>query len=495
MRIICRPGKKGLPIGFIVAALVCIHGCGGRGGENEEAVWPPSYDPTNFEMTHERVLAEEEYGGLLQPQIQTGVDRNGMVHIVFYTASSSYPVDQLREGHDLIANPMRYQIRHVEYDPNQSGIDLSTQEEVIPVVPPHDADDLPLADDAGIDNCSVLGLSFSDGISPVIVYQGGNRPGAADGLPCNNYYQGDLMVSMRSENVWQEYLGIQGDASVKNPYFTDGLVGMAGDVVVDSAGDVHMVAQHYYEWCDMHGISYPDLLYVRQSPSELGAYSTAMESWVGEHNEYGTGGGVQNASGYHCQIILDGNEQPAVFYTFTTVDGFSEIRVSRLNESGWSTSTVYDVPGSYSVTSICPAVAQDGSLGVAYSLKLLADDSPFSYRDHLCYAYLTEDDSWDNVAVDYYSYCGRAAVLSFDNNSRPAIAYYDEKAHTEYRERNDLKYAYIDENDDWQRETAANEGDIGLFNSLWFDAFNRANICTYMQDLHKIMVLRRVLPN
>jgi len=491
----CRRIKGRVIAGFLVLTAIGMHACGGSGEENEETVWPPNTDPTHFEMTHERVLADAETGGLLQPQIQAGVDRNGRVHIVHYAASPSYPVDQLPEGHDLIANPLRFMIRHIEFDPSQPDVDLSNFEETLTVTPPQDGDDLPLIDDAGIDNCNLLGLSFSDGISPVVVYQGGNRPGAADGLPCNNYYQGDLMVSVRSGNVWQEYMGIQGDAGVKNPYFTDGMVGMAGDVVVDSTGHIHMVAQHYYEWCDMHGASYPDLLYVRQSPAELGAYSVAMESWVGDHNQYGGGVGIQNATGDHCRIILDGSEQPAVFYTFTTIAGESEIRVSRLSQAGWTTSSVYAVPDLYTVTAISPAAAPDGTLGVAYSLASHDDEDPFSYRDHLCYAHLTEDGTWENTAVDYYSYCGRAAVLAFDHHSRPAIAYHDEKAHTEYRERNDLKYAYMDGSNQWQRETAANEGDIGLSSALWFDVYNRANICTYMQDLHKIVVLRRVLPN
>ncbi|MEJ2039927.1 MAG: hypothetical protein P8X55_13495 [Desulfosarcinaceae bacterium] len=472
--------------------MLFVIACGGGSGDGDDERYPPSQMPTNFEMTHERVLGEDEYNGLLEPQIQAEVDEDGIIHIVFYSASPSYPVELLPAGHDLIANPFRYQIHHIQFNANQADPDLSGNEDIVTVTPPHDGDDEPLPDDAGIDNCMLLGLAISNGNTPVVVYQGGNRPGSDGGLACNGFYQGDLMVNVRSGNGWQEYLGIQGDASVKNPLFTDGMAGMAGDVAVDSAGNIHMVVQHYYEWCDLHSTSFPDLLYVRQSPSDLGQYSTAMEEWVDEHNVYGGGGGIQNASGYFCKIILDGDEQPAVFYYATMVDGTRQIRVSRLTETGWTANTVCLVPPEYTVTAVSPAVAGDGTLGVAYNLKMISENA--DYLDHLCYAQLQEDGHWLNTVVDYHSFCGRACVLSFDNHSRPAIVYYDEKPFTDYRERKDVKFAYFN-GEQWRNETAANEGDIGLYNALWFDGQNLAHICTYMQDMHKVMVFRRMVPN
>lgn len=480
--------------GFILLAAVvfCLFACGGEGSEDDSNPYPLSQEPTNFEMIHERVLNDDEFHGLLEPQIQTEVDGDGMVHIVYYSAAPSCPVELLPAGHDLIANPFRYQIRHIRFNPNQGELDLSGNEDIVSVTPPHDGDDPPLAGDSGIDNCFLLGLGIDNGNTPVVVYQGGNRPGSAGGLACNGYYQGDLMVNVHSGNVWQEYLGIQGDASVKNPLFTDGMVGMAGDVAVDSVGDIHMVVQHYYEWCDLHSTSFPDLLYVRRSPSDLGFYSTAMEEWVDEHNLYGAGGGIQNATGYHAKIVLDQDEQPAVFYFAAMANGSRQVRVSRLTETGWESATVYIVPDEYTVTAVSAAVAHDGTLAVAYNLQKSSEDAYFG--DHLCYAQLQEDGTWLNTMVDFHSFCGRACVLSFDNYSRPAIVYYDEKPYTEYRERKDVKFAHFN-GEQWRTETAANEGDIGLYNALWFDGNNLAHICTYMRDMHKIMVFRRMVPN
>jgi hypothetical protein len=488
----CRPISRNHLFVLLTWVLFGLFACGGGSLEDDSNPYPPSQEPTNFELTHERTLSGDEYNGLLEPQIQTAVDSHGMVHIVFYSAAPSYPVAQLPAGHDLIANPFRYQIRHIQFNPDQDESDLSSNEDIVSVTPPHDGDDPLLVDDAGIDNCFVLGLGIENGNTPVVVYQGGNRPGSAGGLACNGYYQGDLMVNVRSGNVWEEYLGIQGDASIKNPLFTDGMVGMAGDVAVDSAGDIHLVVQHYYEWCDLHSTSFPDLLYVRQSPSDLGHYSTSMETWVDEHNVYGAGGGIQNATGYHAKIVLDQDEQPAVFYFATMANGSRQIRVSRLTETGWVAATVYRVPDEYTVTAVSPAVAPDGTLGVAYNQQKISDDAYFG--DHLCYAQLQEDGTWLNIMVDYHSYCGQACVLAYDNNSRPAIVYYDEKPYTEYRERKDVKFAYFD-GEQWRTETAANEGDIGLYNALWFDGDNLAHICTYMLELHKIMVFRRMVPN
>jgi len=471
----------------LMAGMACLLliACDGGGGG---APPPPDTQPLSFEKTHERVLDAGETNGMLQPRIQAAVDSNGWVHMVFFSAAPSYPVDELYSGHPLRANPMRFQIRYLAFDPGQAEPDLSPAESIVPVTTPHDSDDPPLPGDAGIDNCHLLGLDLTTGNSPVLVYQGGSRPGAADGLGCNNFYQGDLMVSLRNNGTWQEFLGIQGDASVKNPYFTDGMAGMSGDVAVDAEGNIHMVVQHFYEWCDQHSTHYPDLVYVRQSPSELGDYDTDMEQWVDQHNRYASGGGVENASGYFARIILDSLERPAVFFFAIMTDGSRLIRVSRLIEGQWAPGTIYEVPDEYAVAAISPALAPDGTLGAAYSLEKISDDARFG--DHLCYAELTEDGRWKNTKVDYHSFCGRGCVLAFDHDSRPAIVYYDENPYTEYRERKDVKFAHFDGRQ-WQREIAANEGDIGLHNALWFDAANRANICTYVRDMHRILVLRR----
>jgi hypothetical protein len=496
MNIQCRPSSISLTACLIAVTVFAFFSCGGGGGGGGDGTSNNTPEPTNFDKAYEKILAVDEYNGLLMPQIKAGVDSDGIVHIAFYSSSEAYPVDSLPPGDDLAANPFRYQIRHVEVDPSRTdpstGDYLVLQEETIDVSPPHDNNSGPLAGDSGIDNCNVLGLSFSNGNTPVVVYQGGNRPQSAGGLQCNPFYQGDLMVNVRSGNVWQEYLGIQGDGSVKNPLFTDGMAGMAGDVAVDASGNIHMIVQHYYEWCDLHGTTFPDLLYVRQSPSDLGHYSTAMEEWVDEHNIYGGGGGIENASGYYCKIILDNDGRPAVFFFATLANGSRQIRVSRKIEGSWQASTVYALPDDYAVSYISPAVASENTMGVAFNLRSISDHADFG--DHLCYAQLQADGTWSHTKVDYSSYCGKACVLAFDNNNRPAIVYYDERPYTQYRERKDVKFAFFDGRQ-WQKEIAANEGDIGLYNALWFNASNVAHICTYMQDMHKVMVFRRKMAN
>jgi hypothetical protein len=461
--------------------------CGGGGGGGESADVQPAAPPaTNFSEVYSRQLSANEAGGILMPDIQAKVDGTGEVHLLFYTSAASLDTSGLPNDSDLIANPYRFQIHHAVWDP--ASQQLIGPEEILEVTPPYTNDSPVETADAGIDNCFFLGLAFTPEDVPVVVYQGGARPQSAGGLSCNSFYQGDLMVSVRNGGIWEEFLGIQGDASVKNPLFTDGMVGMAGDVAVDTDGNVHMIAQHYYEWCDLHGTTFPDLVYVMMTPAQLGNYQPSMEEWVDEHNTYGAGGGIQNALGYHCKLILDKDDQPVAFYFGILSDGSRELRMSRKVAGQWYPETVYAVPDDFSVGHISPAAAPDGTLSVAYFLEQIATDA--DYGDHLCYARRASDGSWTNTMVDYASFCGNYCSLALDTHEQPAIVYYDERAYSSYRERKDVKLAHFD-GSQWQRETVATEGQIGLYNSLWFDTGNIAHICTYEQEENRIVVFKK----
>jgi len=365
-----------------------------------------------------------------------------------------------------------------------------------------------------------------DGL-PVVVYQGGLRTEFTTGQNCNPGFQGDLMVNIRSGGVWNEYLGIQGDASLKNGMLPDGMVGKDGDVAVDRDGNIHMIGQHHYEWCDLNAINNPDLLYVRQSPEDLGNFDVSMEEAVDEINLYGTGGGVQSAMGYHCRLILDNGEpqQPIAFYAGRVSGGRPQLRASfREGDNQWRQEVIHDYGDSnHIIDYISPAIAADGSIGVAYFLKQVHYEEG-DIPDHLWYAQRLVDEegnvTWEKSEVDYQSYCGNYCSLAFDRNNMPAIAYYDERAYTPYRERHNVKLAYLaidevtedetipDEQDPeveippntrWVKENVAFHGRIGFSNALWFDGNNIPNVASYQievdiitqEETHSVVVFRR----
>ncbi|MBT8342546.1 MAG: hypothetical protein HKP58_11220 [Desulfatitalea sp.] len=459
---------------------------------------------TNYGTVYRRELTAEELSGLLEPVVQAKVDYSGNLHLAFFTRGRDLDTSALPAGHDLIANPMRFQINHLVW--STIGGSVLLQERLDPA-PPHSFTTPVDPSDSGIDNCLLLGLGLSILGDPVVVYQGGNRAEFTTGQDCNPQFQGDLMVSTRTGGIWQEYLGIQGDNSAKNPMHPDGTVGMSGDVAVDAQGNIHMIAQHFAEWCDQNAMNHPDLLYVQQTPADLGNYTTALEEPVDQVNLYGTGGGVQSAMGYHCRLILDHGDpqQPIVFYEGSRSNGDRQLRAAFREEGRWRIETIHTIADDFVVNFISPAISQDGTIGVAYFLErtnLVAGE----LGDHLMYAQRRVDEdgniSWDNIDVDIQSFCGNYCALAFDHYNLPAIAYYDERPYTPYRERHNAKLAYLVRQEwgqDWQKENVAFHGRIGLYNALWFDGNNIPYVVSYEreqiensdEELHSIVVFRR----
>lgn len=458
---------------FISAAL--IYACGEDGGavdDEEDVIDPNLYETSSWDRFDIMAL---EGDSPINPNIKATTDNQGDVHILFYTEGDLYQ-----------GNQMRYQIHHLVWNPEID--DLIGEEEILDTQPPNPYD----PEDSGLNNCLVLDVSMTTFGMPVVAYQGGNIPQAEDGTICNFIYQGDLMVNMPMGGVWSEYLGIQGDASSKNPYFTDGYVGNFASIAVDSQGSVHMCSQHYFEYCDWTSSHYPDLMYVRRSMNQLGYYSTSMEERVDDYNVYGAGGGVQSAMGYYCEIILDPSDNPMIFYVGTPIaDGVGEDRRTlrrAVKNGGVWVPEIIEVLDEWRVEWISPAVSNDGTVGLAYYLE---DETGTSdHPDHLRYAQLQNDGSWRIDVVDNTSNCGKYCSLAFDRNGYPAIGYQDIEARTaSYRKHDDLLFARYD-GSNWQSETVATAGNIGQYNSLWFDGDGIAYICTYDLNAQQIAVFR-----
>jgi hypothetical protein len=473
MNTACRPGSLRAIVIAVLVAAGTFWACGGGGTEESEYNPPPyEYQDSNWDRFD---VVDLEGEAALNPNVQAQTDRAGKVHIFYY-----------RRGDLYDGNQTRYQIHHVIWDPQTTAIE--GEEEIIPVQSPNPGD----ARDSGLNNCLVLDAAVTTDGSPVVAYQGGDIPQAEDGNICNLTAQGDLMINRLSGGIWEEYLGIMGDASPKNPYYTDGYIGVAASIAIDNQDAIHMCGQHYYEFCDWTSTNYPDLLYVRQTPNQLGHYSTAMEEHVDDYNVYRSGGGVQSKMGFMCRLALDGQDNPYIFYVGTPVqDGIGEdrrtLRMAAKSGDQWIPESI-EVLDEWDVQWLSGAIDAAGTPAVAYFMQDI--DQVGDYPDHLRYAYRDADGHWQISVVDNSAQCGDFCSLAFDNQNRPAIAYYDISARSAtYRYHKDLKFARF--NGGWQVETVATAGDIGQYNTIWFDGADTPYICTYELNEQTIAILRR----
>jgi hypothetical protein len=471
----CRPNRDARRRWLALGIIFAISACGGGGSDENSEYNPPPYVYQDSNWDRYDIINLEGQGAF-NPNVQAQTDSEGKVHIFYYKRGETYQ-----------GNQTRYQIHHIVWDPLTTELD--GEEEILPVQSPNPGD----AQDSGLNNCLVLDAAITTAGSLVVAYQGGDIPQAEDGTSCNLTAQGDLMINRFIGDVWGEYLGIMGDASPKNPYFTDGYIGSAASIAVDSQDAIHMVGQHYYEFCDWTSTNYPDLLYVRQTPNQLGHYSIAMEEHVDDYNIFGSGGGVQSDMGYLCKLVLDPNDNPSIFYVGTPIqDGIGEdgrsMRMAVKSGNQWSPESI-ELLDQWDVEWLSGAINSAGMPAVAYFMRDI--DQAGDYPDHLRYAYRDANGVWQKSVVDNSAQCGDFCSLAFDHSDYPAIAYYDIAARSAtYRKHQDLKFARFN-GTAWQVETVATAGNIGQYNTLWFDAAGVAYICTYELNEQQIVIFRK----
>jgi hypothetical protein len=448
--------------------------CGGGGGSDTGQQTVPPHLPQAAGWERFDIIGLER-DAPLQPQVAAVADSQGRVHIFYYKKGELY---QNLES--------RYLLHHLIWDSRTTAI-VGTPE-TIPVTPP-------ATDDNGLNNSYVLSAALTPQGAPLVVYQGGQVPQAEDGTVCNATAQGDLMLALFDQQ-WSERLVVEGDASAKNPFFTDGYVGLNGSVAVDGQGNVHTAAQHYYEFCDWNSSLYPNLLYARHTPDQIaqGAHTTAMEQVVDEPNVYSGGAAQQQSSmGNYCKLVLNDQDSPLLFYVGTPSgaldgDARTRLRLARPAAGVWTPEDI-EILDEWRVEGLSAAVDGAGTPAVAYYVTENPDES--DYPDHLRFAQQAADGTWETSVVDNASHCGEFCSLAFDGQNRPAVAYYDLHANTgTYRQNQDLRFArYV--GGQWVAETVATSGDIGKHNSLWFDGEGTAYICTYEANGQQIVLFRK----
>lgn len=477
MSTLCRPGNRISIITFLMLIGIVLWSCGG-GSDESSNTSDPSPNSSQTDRWDRFDIINFEGGGPESQNVKAVADGQGLVHIFYYKRGDAF------EG-----NQVRYQIHHLVWDSQTTS--LIGEEEMLEVRPPFPADG-----DSGLSNSIILDAALLSDDTPLVAYQGGLIPTPPNSSvpPCNPTFQGDLMVNLDNGTEWDESLGISGDASGKNPLFTDAYVGISGSIAVDRQNTIHMASQCYYEMCDLHSSENPDLMYVQQTLNQLGQFSdtAGIEELVDDYNEYGSGGaGAVSQMGYGCKLVLDAQDNPTILYVGTPdQDGQGEdrtsVRMARKEGNDWQVEII-DILEDWTAESLSAAVAPDGTIGVAYFMEEVDETS---YPDHLRYAYRQSDGEWEIDIVDLSSHCGDYPSLAFDIDSRPVIAYYDIHANSgPHRTRKDLKFARF-ENDRWIKETVASAGDIGRYNTVWVDANNNAYICTYEYNNQQIVLFR-----
>ena len=423
---------------FIVVFSIC--GCGGEnsedgnGGESGE-VASGGWDYVSVKQIDAR--------GLLSPHVSVKIGSDNQAYVVYF--ESTVPEDP----EDSVA----YTINHVIWDMEDLAL--------------HDEEEIILEE---VDNCSGLGFSLDSDNFPVVAYQGGEL------RQCGQEHQSDAMLSIRENDEWDEYVGGIGEVDTdRNPVFTDGLAGADISIAFDSQGDVHLCYQFKYEGCDSMNFAFPDLCYVKKIRSGL---SDNVPEEIVEGNYYaGPGTGIQNAVGDHCVITVDNNDEPAIFYYAELPPSQGDtkgLRVARRQGGVWNKEWVEEGCEIGHISAVCD---NNGRLAVAYYATQYTDGQGYPHTHCLKYARESGSSSWDIELVDETTLCGDYCSLAFNSSGLPAIAYYSQKSHSGY-DLNDLKLVRFN-GVSWDREVVHSTGDIGLYNSLWFDSNDRALICSY----------------
>jgi len=429
-------------LAVMVFSLFLVAGC--ISGETDA---PPGDPPPPPSPWRQEPMTRIEVSGLLSIGVKALPAADGRLHTVHFNNSgtSGYP----------------YALEHQIWDMSDGRLELLQGPDMI----------------VEIDNNLALELALDGSGTPVVAYQGGNV------RECGGDDQSDVMISLKDSANWSESLGAMGFVE-RNPVLTDGLAGSNVDLAVDSAGDIHLCYQFFYEGCDAMNHNYPDVKYVKRARSQLGSTAITEEQVEGNlYPDFGTG--IQNSVGYHCRIVLDGNENPVVFYGVKTeFDQVFGLRAARRNPDGsWQLDWVEEDCEVVAISAARSPV--DGSLAVAYAVK---EFNGVAFVYFLKFAWF-KNNAWQVRMIDNKVSCGSYSSLAFNADGQPGIAYYEIKSHTGYSLQN-LKLAEFNGNV-WETAQVASYGNIGLYNSLWYDADNRAYICTYSDTQKEILLYRR----
>ena len=435
--------------------LLAIGGCNSEGNDN-----PPKIDvePVSSQWQQQEIVDLSSGGGLLSNSVKAVVDKQ-MPNLVHFF----YLLDTPRESDD---QPLSYDLHHKVWDLQTASVYSNSVDETI----------------VTLDNTLGLSIAIGQDNSLYTAYRGGDR---AD---CNTK-QSDAMFSFKgpSDQNWTEYLAAIGDSSSRNPAYRDGDAGDYTSLAVDSAGNVHMVFQFFWEGCDSNNAAHPDIRYIMKVAGAYDSYQTVDEEAV-EGNDYRIN--YQNSVGFHSSLILDADENPVVFYYAEQTRENFGLRVGRRVNGSWELDWVD--PGCQ-IGAISGGLAPDGKIAVAYYIHECAEHISYTQDDQFALRYAVYDgESWKIEVIDEATKAGDFTSLTFDSSSNPAIAYYEFESFGVGRQSElyNLKLANFDaEKGGWFKQRVAETGDIGRYNNLWYDSEDRVHIATFSKTETRFICL------
>jgi len=445
-----QKSKHRLIIGSIIGFFLMsfLSACGGGSGGSDEAM-SRSTEPQETAAWQRNTVRQLNPGGLLTPNIQARAGGDGKVYLTWFDDENAPP------GH--------YNLQFLTWSMDGS----------LP------ADGEALAKIVTTDNCKSLTMAMDGDENPAVAYQGGEVKA------CGGEEQADAMLSFLEQDAWVEHTGAIGFVE-RNPVFWDGLAGGDMAMAIDANGDIHLCYQFFYEGCDAMNYAYPDLLYVKKLGNAPGG---EVDEETIEGNTYFDGGGIQNNVGKGCALVLDRNGDPVAFYYAELPDGVHGLRTSIQRNGIWESTWVET---GIQVEDISCAKDQEGNIGVAYYVLDFTDPNT-NELSPACLRYAAEplgdDVTWHIMMVDETTLCGRYPSLAFDGAGEPAIAYYALESYSGHSLQNLVlasKNGLV-----WETEIVSATGDIGLYNTLWFESGDSPVVCSYSRTDQTIYIFNK----
>lgn len=446
------------------------------------------------------------------------------LYFVYYDDNPQYDADD--EANDSYP----YRLRYVSFNLNDAGY-LSEGNKVVETVT--------LLREEG-DSLDKLDMALS-GSTPMVAYGVRKTPIVVEGADLNN--QGDVMIGVRDgTDNWRNEIAAYGYvAPERNTVFTDGLAMADFSLKADDEDNALLAYQFFYEGADGYNYNYRDLNFISQPVNafvndQVDDMADLEETIEGSTFELPTG--VQTTAGDACEMVLDADGIPVVFYYFSNLNigagGSVGLRMARrtideLGDVTWEHEWLHQ---GVDIVQISAAVKSDGRLCFVYTVRdyedfdyglpqMDADDLslPFTIR----YAEQVDvvvgvdefgediiERQWHHEYVDYVSICGRYCSMALDSEDNPVVAFFDEMNFTQTRFFSRIKIARRSSTGVWDTEIILPEAVgltvktspydidpgmhdsyyIGKYNHLWVDRNDRVNLCSYSSISNKVYLFR-----
>lgn len=445
---------------LILAALLTQTGCGGEPKRDKSEVEPEPVQ-SHWQKT---AITRVSDGGLLSTHVAAVPDQlqEGLIHFV-------YLLDAHEATEEEPNPPIEYTLKHLVWDSNANAGEQALQSNDI----------------VTLDNTLKFDLTIDANNNLYVAYRGGNN------AHCNTQ-QSDTMLATLPNGAaqWSEYLGAMGYSGERNPAYTDGDAGDYPSLKVDSAGNVHIAFQFFWEGCDSNNALHPDVRYIQKPAGSFDSYTIADEEAV-EGNTYSNN--YQNAVGYHNSLILDADENPVVFYGAREIN-YDEhgLRMAQRN-GGWQSQWV---DRGCIIEDVSAALSPSGELAVAYYIDTCTEYLSYTEDDEKALRYATlSEDGWQIQIIDEATKTGSETKLTFNSEGEPAIVYYETESYGvgNQRELYNLKLAtYDNETEQWFIQRVDEAGDIGLYNSVWFDSNDLLHIVSFSKTDNTIYLFNEL---